>query len=106
MKRFVILGCLTLALAGCAEPISCEAVYRLKEGVDTLKDAQALLDAPEQTMASPEGGTIYIWKTSTHERTGGGTITEVVLTFGRDGKLLAKRCTTIVQPRVSREPSA
>ena len=106
MKRFLILGCLTLALAGCSEPIACEAVYRLKEGVDTLKDAQTLLDAPEQAMAGPDGGKVYIWKSTTHLRTGGGTITEVVLTFGKDGKLVSKRCTTTVQNAVSREPSA
>jgi len=106
MKRFLILGGLTLALAGCAEPIACESVMRLKEGVDTLKDAQALLDAPDQALASPEGGRIYIWKATTHQRTGGGTMTEVVLTFGPDGKLVSKRCATTVQSPVSREPTA
>jgi len=106
MKRLMILGGLTLALAGCAEPIVCESVLRLKEGVDTLKEAQVLLEAPEQSMTSPDGGRVYIWKTTTHKGVGGGTITEVVLTFGPDGKLVSKRCTTTIQAPVTKEPSA
>ena len=101
---FPIICC--LALAGCVKPVDCNTVGQLVVGSSTIQDANALLGAPTSTSPGESGTSIFKWEARTHVTTGGGTSTVVQLSFGKDGKLLSKGCTTVVIPPLVREPAA
>jgi hypothetical protein len=95
-----------LALLACAKPFACESINGLKEGVSTLQDATTLLGAAQTLNLAEDGSKVYTWRFTGHVYTGGGSITDVVLTFTQDGKLAAKRCATRVVAPLVKEPAA
>jgi hypothetical protein len=103
-KVIPILCC--LALAGCVKPVDCNTVGQLVVGTSTVQDANALLGAPSGTTPGESGTSILKWESMTHLNTGGGTSMVIQLTFGKDGKLAGKSCTTVVIPPHVQEPAA
>ena len=95
-----------LALAGCVKPLGCDAMSPLAVGTATAQDASALLGQPSSRTPGTNGTTILKWESTTHVYTGGGTSTVLQLTFGKDGKLVDKSCTTKTIPPLVREPAA
>jgi hypothetical protein len=103
-RVFPIICC--LALAGCVKPIDCNTVDQLKVGTTTVQDANALLGQPSRRNLGTSGTSILRWESTTHVYTGGGTSMVIQLTFGSDGKLVDKSCTTVNIPPLVREPAA
>jgi hypothetical protein len=102
-RVFSIICC--LALAGCVKPTDCNTVDQLKVGTSTVQDANALLGKPSRNLVT-NGTSILRWESTTHVYTGGGSSTVIQLTFGPDGKLVDKSCTTVTIPPLVREPAA
>ena len=102
-RFFPIICC--LALAGCVKPINCNMVDQLTVGTSTVQDASALLGKPSRNLGT-NGTSTLRWEATTHVYTGGGSSTVIQLTFGPDGKLVDKSCTTVITPPLVREPAA
>jgi hypothetical protein len=94
-----------LALAGCVKPISCGTIDELGVGTSTVQNATTLFGKPTSSTPGPDGTTMVRWESTTHSNVGGGTFMTVLLTFGRDGKLLSKSCNTVVVPALVKEPA-
>ena len=103
MKLIALLLC--LGLASCAKHLDCIVLDKLNQGSTTLAEAVALLGQPTRTAAAP-GGAVVEWVGTRHINTGGGTTTALKLTFGPDGKLVAKDCSTKVTAPLIKEPAA
>jgi hypothetical protein len=102
-RVFPIICC--LALAGCVKPIDCTTMNQLSEGTSTVQNAIDLLGKPTRVNPGENGASILRWESTTHSYVGGGSSMVLELTFGRDGKLLNKNCTTTdTAPRVQ-EPA-
>jgi hypothetical protein len=93
-----------LVLAGCAKTIDCPTVDKLNVGTSTLADAIGLLGKPT-SQGAKDGSSILKWEATTHRNVGGGTATHVQLTFGPDGRLADKGCTTVITPQRVQEPA-
>ena len=93
-----------LSLAGCVKPVDCDTLKPFKVGVATLGDAEKVLGKPTQKVPAKDGTTLVRWESSTHSYVGGGTVTGIQLTFGADGRLLKKDCSTSVQAPLVQEP--
>jgi len=102
-RVFPIICC--LALAACVKPADCNTADQLKVGTSTVQDASALLGKPTRNLAT-NGTSILRWESTTHVYTGGGSSTVLELTFGPDGKLVNKSCTTVNTPPLVKEPAA
>ncbi len=101
-RVFPIICC--LALAGCVKPIDCTTMDKLSEGTSTVQNAIALLGQPTSTNPGESGTSILRWESTTHLNVGGGSSLVLLLTFGKDGKLLNKNCTTVDIPARIQEP--
>jgi hypothetical protein len=102
-RLFPIICC--LALAGCVKPVDCTTMDKLSVGTATVQNAVALFGKPTSSTPGVGGSTIFKWESTTHLNTGGGTFMVVQLTFGQDGKLMDKGCTTVAVPPLVREPA-
>ena len=102
-RAFSIICC--LALSGCVKPTDCNTADQLTVGTSTVQDANALLGKPTRNLGT-NGTSILRWESTTHVYTGGGSSTVIQLTFGPDGKLVDKSCTTVITPPLVREPAA
>jgi hypothetical protein len=103
-RVFSIICC--LAMAGCVQPVDCNRANQLNVGTSTLQDASALLGQPSSRSTGEDGTTILKWEATTHLYTGGGSSTVIRLTFGKDGKLVDKNCTTSTIAPLVKEPAA
>lgn len=99
-----ILCC--LAILACSKTVDCTTVSAFKEGVTTLQEATEILGTCDSVVAGENGARICNWRYTTHAYTGGGSQTDISLTFGKDGKLLFKNCSTKVQGALVQEPAA
>ena len=104
MRLFVPIFC-CMAFLACAKPFECDKVNGLKEGVSTVQEATSLLGKCDDVIAAENGSRIFHWRFTSHVYTGGGSISDVSLTFGADGKLQAKRCATQVRGPLVKEPA-
>ncbi len=99
-----VISC--LVLAGCVKPVDCATLGQLSVGTATVQNAVALFGKPTRSAPGTAGTTVVRWESTTHSNVGGGTFMTVLLTFGPDGKLVDKSCTTVIIPPVVREPAA
>lgn len=105
MRLLLPLVC-CLAILACSRTIDCTTVNGFREGVTTLQEAVEILGKSDSVVAGENGSQIYAWRYTTHTYTGGGSQTDITLTFGKDGKLMVKRCSTKVQGALVKEPAA
>jgi hypothetical protein len=94
-----------LALAGCVKPMDCTTMDKLSVGTSTVQSAVALFGQPTASTPGTDGTTLVRWESTTHSNVGGGTFTTLLLTFGKDGKLVSKSCNTVENKALVQEPA-